>query len=1400
MTPEFCSELSARIFPGKTQMAQLMRSHNWAETPLGSIEQWSSNLRTAVSICLNSRFPMVIWWGTELILLYNDAWRAVLGNRHPKALGSPGEDIFSENWHIVGPQLYSVLETGIATWADDLLIPILRSDYLEEAYYTYSYSPILSETGEVEGVFTAVAETTERVIGERRLATLRDLAAQAGKARTIAQACQATIDTLGNNLADIPFAAIYTIEAGGAVLQAQTETAPPLPIDAQSDSFWQLDTVINQRQPQWIENLAEQFEAIPVGVLATPLQQAIVLPLWASGQKVLSGLLVVGINPGRRCDNDYRNFFRMAAGHIETAIANADAYEMERKRVEALAELDRVKTEFFSNVSHEFRTPLTLMLNPLEEVLGLDSLEHRSQLETVHRNGLRLLKLVNTLLDFSRIEAGRMQATYHPIELSTFTAELASVFRTTIERGGLRFIVQCEGEDQVYVDREMWEKIVLNLISNAFKFTFEGEIEVLLRRVGESIVFSVRDTGVGIPPEALPQLFERFHRVSGTQSRSYEGSGIGLALVKELVDQHGGTISVASQVGIGTTFTVEIPLGYAHLPKEQVEDQPPQSTPVRVDAFVQEALRWTIETEIEDDGFAISESEASSCSVRILVVDDNADLRDYLKGLLTQFYSVETAIDGRDALNRIRRSAPDLILSDVMLPNLDGFGLLRELRSQPETQDIPIILLSARAGEEARVEGLGAGADDYLVKPFSARELMARVESALRLSRLRQETTDRERSLRSQAEVAQAQVETILGSIRDGFIVLDQDWRYVYNNQASLDLAGLTQDAFLGRCIWEMFPDLVGSEMYHCYHQAMRDQKVAEFEFFYPSWNCWFQHRVYPTPAGVSAFIADITEQKQTEIALRQSEERLKGALSAGRMVAWHWDAQTDEAVQSSNATEILGIAPVDLITTSQMARSLIHPEDLPNHLAVLKAAITQEDGNYVSRFRLIRPDNQEILWVEDRGTACGDASGALIRISGMVMDISDRVRLEQERERYAQQSYRILLKEQLARQEAERANRLKDEFLAVLSHELRTPLNPILGWVSLLRSGKCNPDQTQKALETIERNAKLQTQLIGDLLDVSRILQGKLNLAQEAVDLAETISAAIETVQLAADAKSLKIETRIEAVKPVIGDGGRLQQIVWNLLSNAVKFTPANGSIVVSLTEADGFARLQVCDTGRGIQSSFLPFVFDYFRQQDSSSTRSFGGLGLGLAIVRYLTELHGGIVSVYSAGEGQGATFTVKLPVVDRALDPAHPAHPIELSLQGYRVLVVDDDRDSNALATFVLQAAGASVFSASSGKEALQQLSNLQIDLLVSDIGMPEIDGYELLRQIRARSIEVPAIALTAYAGGADQKCAADAGFAAHLAKPIEPEHLLAIASTLLRKTVESAPQSLQSRMLS
>lgn len=448
----------------------------------------------------------------------------------------------------------------------------------------------------------------------------------------------------------------------------------------------------------------------------------------------------------------------------------AQERELARQR-EELAKLDELKTQFFANISHEFRTPLTLMMGPLEDALadstGL-SASNRERLELATRNSVRLLKLVNTLLDFSRIEAGRIQASYEPTDLGSLTAELASVFRSAIERAGMRLVIDCPAlPEMVYVDREMWEKIVLNLLSNAFKFTFEGEIEVSLRLVSSTAEMTVRDTGTGIPADEIPQLFERFHRVKGARGRSYEGSGIGLALVQELAQLHGGDVRVISEVDRGTAFTVTIPLGKDHLPADRIGGaRTMASTGMRGDAYVQEALRWLPEKEeVADDVRAAPADSNSAPAVqskpkrelrsRILLADDNADMREYVRRLLRDEYEVEAVADGESALRRAHERRPDLILSDVMMPRLNGFELLRAVRADQDLKSIPFILLSARAGEESRVEGLDAGADDYLVKPFSAREIVARVGSHLAMARLRSESAEQFRTLseRLDAEV-----------------------------------------------------------------------------------------------------------------------------------------------------------------------------------------------------------------------------------------------------------------------------------------------------------------------------------------------------------------------------------------------------------------------------------------------------------------------------------------------------------------------------------------------------------------------------------------------------------------------------------------------------------------------
>ena len=383
-----------------------------------------------------------------------------------------------------------------------------------------------------------------------------------------------------------------------------------------------------------------------------------------------------GANPRLRIDTNYQSFFEVAAGHVANAMAAARAYEQERQRAEALAELDRTKTAFFSNVSHEFRTPLTLLLGPLEEILNkADSdlvPDNRALVDVAHRNGLRLLRLVNALLDFSRIEAGRTNAVYRRTDLASFTAELASGFRSISEKAGLGFTVEAPPLSKaIYVDPAMWEKIVLNLLSNAFKFTFEGEIRVALTETPEGARLTVRDTGIGIDSEELPKLFDRFHRVEGAKGRSFEGSGIGLALVEELAELHGGEVSAESEPGKGSAFHVTIPFGRDHLPAEQIADGEGRPSIAGSAPFIEEASRWL--PEHPHRATANDDLRRSDGRPRIVLADDNADMRNYIQRLLADDYIVEAVGDGEAALGAIRREPPDLILTDVMMPKLDGF-------------------------------------------------------------------------------------------------------------------------------------------------------------------------------------------------------------------------------------------------------------------------------------------------------------------------------------------------------------------------------------------------------------------------------------------------------------------------------------------------------------------------------------------------------------------------------------------------------------------------------------------------------------------------------------------------------------------------------------------------------
>ncbi|MEU1683703.1 SpoIIE family protein phosphatase [Micromonospora sp. NPDC005707] len=755
-TGETLPPLLSAAFAAGGEMGERLRGFDWSHSPLGAPHGWPPALSHAVSTMLSSRAQIVLFWGADHLAFYNDAYRPTIGDKHPAVLGQSARQHWAETWDVLGPLLDGVHGTGAPYRGENHPFVLNRHGFLEDVYFDISYDPIRDADGSVSGVFCFVNETTGRVVGERRLRALAELGTELADVRSTVELGRTAARVLDTHRADVPFSAVWLHDEDGVpalagcsgVAPATIAGGPPRPGDS-------------PEMPRWVST-AELLGTVPPDAA----DRALLLPLTATNEP--AGVLLLGVARRLPFTDEYRHFADLVAAQISRAVGKQRAYEQERARAAALAALDRAKTNFFANVSHEFRTPLTLVLGPLEDLLADRDVPdaYLDRLTVMHRNALRLLKLVNTVLDFSRLESGRLTARYQPTDLADYTARLASTFRSATERAGLRLVVDCPPlPSPVYVDRDMWEKIVLNLVSNAVKFTFDGEIRVRVAARADAAVLEVTDTGVGIAPEELPQVFERFHRVSGARARTHEGTGIGLALVRELVEMHGGTVEAHSVVDQGTTFTVTVPFGYAHLPADRVSALAalPPAEPEQARLYVAETALWT--DEVARPGGLPESVGLSGGAGRILVADDNADLREHVSRLLSPAYEVVTVPDGVEALRLAVDSPFDLVLTDVMMPRLDGFGLVTALRGNPVTRHVPIVLLSARAGAAEEVAGLSVGADDYLTKPFSSQELIARVRANVELGQLRGQIIRRLRALadaavaintaRSTAEVVQ---------------------------------------------------------------------------------------------------------------------------------------------------------------------------------------------------------------------------------------------------------------------------------------------------------------------------------------------------------------------------------------------------------------------------------------------------------------------------------------------------------------------------------------------------------------------------------------------------------------------------------------------------------------------
>ena len=1435
-----------RLFHGGGEMGARMRSLDWSRTAVGPVETWPQSLKTAVRIMLSSRYAMWMGWGPEFTFFCNDAYLPTVGDKQSWVLGASARTVWAEIWQDIGSRAEAVLQTGVTTWDEGLQLFLERSGFSEETYHTFSYSPLPDDGGAVGGLLCVVTEETTRTIGERRLTLLREVTADLAGTHTEREVCAGIERNLGLRPRDVPFTLTYLFEEDGrsARLICATGLVPgsaaaPQILRLDEDDLWPARDLFLPGARMIVADWPAQCGPVPIAPLDKPARQAVVRPLGQQGQARPAGFMVLGVNPYRPLDAAYQGFFELLVGQIASGLANARAYEQERKRAEALAELDRAKTAFFSNVSHEFRTPLTLILGPLEDALG-DAVTvlpaaQRTRVVAAHRNSLRLLKLVNTLLDFSRIEAGRLKAMYEPTELGTFTTELASNFRSACERVGLRLTVDCPDlGEPVYVDRDMWEKVVLNLLSNAFKFTLKGEIRVSLRRAGDRAELWVEDTGIGIAASEIPHLFERFHRVEGARGRTLEGTGIGLALAQELVKLHGGTIRVRSAVDAGTAFTVEIPLGSAHLQADRVREAAAAATPTSAAAFVGEALRWlpadaseaaeplpdpltappAVGLADEPSVRPIVGRDGAEARARILLADDNADMRDYIRRLLEPLYEVRTVTDGRQALGTALAERPDLVLTDVMMPNLDGFGLLKALRADVRTAATPIIMLSARAGEEARVEGHAAGADDYVIKPFSARELTARISGTLALSRLRRQVVRREEELKAEKAM-------VLESIQEAFIAIDASWRITYVNAQAEEIYRTGRDAFIGRSLWEVFGGLEATVFGRSYLRAMSERVTIQLEEYYRPFTRWFEVSICPlSDGGLGTFFRDISARKRTEAIVAGQKQALELEVDGASLehvldvLTRIVETQSGEGIRAS----ILLLDPDGVHLRHGAAPSL--PESFrraidglrigPDAGACGTAAYTrqtvvvsdiQTDARCTAYRDLARAHGICASWssplFSSRGSVLGTFALYYPDMRRPVQSDRDVVEILARTAALVIER-RIEVRERLAAEAAlKEADRRKDEFLATLSHELRNPLAPIRSGLHVLRMSGGADAVTERVYGMMERQVNHLVRLVDDLLEISRITRGKIDLRLEDVSVAAVVRSAIDTSRPLIEAAEHQLSVSIAPdTAPdslmVRADPVRLSQVIANLLNNAAKYTPRKGHIWVTVEPQGSEVRIAVRDDGVGIPADMLPRVFELFTQVDRTQKQSQGGLGIGLALVKSLVAMHHGRVEGHSAGLDLGSEFVVHLPLLEthEAPVPAQESRAAQ-PLPPLRILIVDDSRDAAESLGMMLRLLGCEVYTAHDGPSGLLALAQHKPDVALLDIGMPGMDGYEVARRARQQPAlqGIVLIALTGWGQAEDRVQSDQAGFDHHLVKPVE----LPVLQALLASSVAAARAS-------
>ncbi|MGV8880367.1 MAG: ATP-binding protein [Sphingobacteriaceae bacterium] len=1226
------TESTEQFLSGGGEMGTLIRSMDWSKTALGPIENWPQSLRTSVSLCLSSTFPILIAWGPETIQIYNDSYRPICGAMHPQSMGMNFRTCWESALEVVGDK-FTRGQHGEGTYIKDQQMFLQRYGYLEEAFMTFSFAPIRDESGGVGGIFHPITETTDKMLSARRTHILRDLAAAIGKAKRIEEIGLETESKYGDFLTDLPFVLLYKYDAisGHANLlsAAGVAGAPQLAVHTihvmeNEDAVWPFDELVNTKKAVVITNLAKRFGEFSCAPYPEQPHTAVLLPIYISGQEDPFCFLVAGVSSRRALDEDYLAFYDLLGNTYNTAASNVYTYEQEQKRAEALAAIDRSKTEFFSNVSHEFRTPLTLLLGPLEEILLRDTLsvEVKDSLDAAYRNALRLLKLVNNLLDYSRVEAGRVKAAYQQVNLAELTTDLASSFRSIIEKADMELLVVCDPiSAPTFVDRQMWEKVVLNLLSNAFKYTLEGRIAISLRQEGSEAVLRVKDTGLGIPVVELPNMFKRFHRVQNSVGRTHEGTGIGLSLVHELVSMHGGQISVESVEGQGSTFTVRIPVGSAHLSQDLIlkVTQLSDSSALK-EAFIKEAFSLLDEEakprlNVNSVGdVAMGDDQSINKEAHILIVDDNYDMRAYLTRLLDPYFTIHTAKNGKDALERLRHLKPQLVLSDVMMPVMDGKAMLEEIRSEHSTLRLPVIFLSARAGEEARIDGLEAGADDYLVKPFSAAELLTKIRAQIKISAARGKAEEHLRNLFTEAPVAIA-------------IYRGTNHYIELANERMLEYWGRSVKDTFNKPLFEAIPELepqgfrkVMDQVYQTGERFVSGEAAVTFlrygkeEMIYTNLTVEALRDDSGDINGIMVVAADVTEQVAARREAEKATDILRLAVDAAKLGIWRLNLVTQEISVSDTARNILGFELDEPLSYSAVAEVI-----LPTHRAAMLQAFenaVRDKSSFNEDYQILPLGATKPKWLNTMGNVELNELGEISNVIGTILDITEK-------------------KEDELR---------KNDFIGMVSHELKTPLTSLGGYAQLMRmKAERTGDETHiAAVSKIINQVKKMNSLINGFLNVSQLESGKIHLNKTAFDLVELTQEIIEETALNASGHQFFFEGSNALM--VFADRDKIGTVLSNLLSNAVKYSPRDTLVKITCLQQGEQILTSVEDAGMGVKTHELDSLFDRYFRVENKENRHISGFGIGLYLSAEIIKRHNG--KIWAESElGKGSTFKVML-----------------------------------------------------------------------------------------------------------------------------------------------------------